>query len=264
MIINQRVITKWNRRTKQYYSNLGYEFTKYGNELEIDVFHLPKGSSLIIKAICDYCNESLLNRRRVDLKDNEKDCCINCMHLKVSEIQIENASKNGNSLAEKFPELIKEWSNKNEKTPYDYAYSSNQKVFWQCEKGHEWESTINDRTNKKSNCKNCTISKGEDYIRNFLINNNIKFKQQYSFDNLLNENKNKMKFDFAAFNNNMILIEYDGKQHFEPIYGEENLKITQYRDNLKNKYCKKNNITLLRIPHWEFDNIENILKTALL
>ena len=31
------------------------------------------------------------------------------------------------------------------------------------------------------------------------------------------------------------------------------------RDNIKNNYCRENNIKLLRIPYWDYDNIENIL-----
>ena len=30
-------------------------------------------------------------------------------------------------------------------------------------------------------------------------------------------------------------------------------------DTIKTKYCEDNNIKLIRIPYWEFDNIENIL-----
>ena len=28
---------------------------------------------------------------------------------------------------------------------------------------------------------------------------------------------------------------------------------------MKNEYCENNNITLIRIPFWEFDNLEKIL-----
>jgi len=38
----------------------------------------------------------------------------------------------------------------------------------------------------------------------------------------------------------------------------------KYRDKKKNEYCKNNNIRLLRIPYYEFKNIENILKNLLL
>lgn len=41
---------------------------------------------------------------------------------------------------------------------------------------------------------------------------------------------------------------------------ELNLHNIQKRDNIKTEYCKDNNITLIRIPYWDFNNIENILK----
>ena len=46
------------------------------------------------------------------------------------------------------PELARQWHpNKNgELTPKDVTIGSNKKVWWQCEKGHEWEAIINDRT----------------------------------------------------------------------------------------------------------------------
>lgn len=34
-----------------------------------------------------------------------------------------------------------------------------------------------------------------------------------------------------------------------------NLTETQKNDNIKNEYCKTNNIPLVRIPYWERDNI---------
>ena len=32
---------------------------------------------------------------------------------------------------------------------------------------------------------------------------------------------------------------------------------------MKNDYCKKNNIKLIRIPYWQFDEIEEILKDVI-
>ena len=59
-----------------------------------------------------------------------------------------------------------------------------------------------------------------------------------------------------------ICIEYDGRQHFEIVKkfgGLEGFIDTKIRDTIKNTYCKKNNIKLIRIPYWDFDNIEKIL-----
>ena len=37
------------------------------------------------------------------------------------------------------------------------------------------------------------------------------------------------------------------------------LRIQKQRDEIKNKYCKENNIPLIRIPYWEKDNMEYFL-----
>lgn len=45
-------------------------------------------------------------------------------------------------------------------------------------------------------------------------------------------------------------IEYDGEQHFKPkkrFGGENGYNLTIYRDSIKNEFCKKNKIKLMRI-----------------
>lgn len=99
----------------------------------------------------------------------------------------------------------------------------------------------------------CRIqSSGEEYIKRLLEDYNISFIPQYKFDNC--KLKYALRFDFAITSNNQILglIEYDGKQHFEPIEffgGEDGFKKTQERDEIKNTYCKLHNIPLLRLPY---------------
>jgi len=118
-------------------------------------------------------------------------------------------------------------------------------------------------------CPICDIlegrSKGEDKIIKFLRNHSIFFDKEYSFKDLKSKNNYKLRFDFAIFNDFEMdkldfLCEYDGEFHYLPLISEERLKKQQETDFLKNNYCKKNNIRLLRIPYWELDNIENILE----
>ena len=99
-----------------------------------------------------------------------------------------------------------------------------------------------------SGCPKCKESKGERKIREFLEENNIKYSQEVKlFDNY--------RFDFYLEDLNTV-IEYDGKQHSEPVEGF--LK-TQERDRIKEKFLKENNIELLRINYKEFNNILTIL-----
>lgn len=128
---------------------------------------------------------------------------------------------------------------------------------------HEWKITPG-KFLQGRRCPQCNESKGEERVRGYLEKQNVKCVPQYSFNDC--RNKLPLPFDFYLPNYNL-LIEYDGIQHYEPtdFIGQGN-KLTseqfenqQHNDNIKNQYCKENNIPLLRIPYWEFDNIEDIL-----
>lgn len=111
-------------------------------------------------------------------------------------------------------------------------------------------------------CPLCYESKGENKIRVFLEKEGIQFKRELSFDNCVY--KHKLRFDFGIYDNNgkiTNLIEFDGKQHYEPSehFGIQSFIETKSRDAIKDEFCKKKGIKLLRIPYWEFNNIENIL-----
>ena len=110
-------------------------------------------------------------------------------------------------------------------------------------------------------CPQCAESKGETIIRNYLENNNIDFKKEYSFENLKGIGNGLLRFDFAVFQNDKLrhLIEYDGEFHYKNFYEDGSFETLQIHDKRKNQYCKNNNIPLLRIPYWEFDSIEEIL-----
>ena len=59
-----------------------------------------------------------------------------------------------------------------------------------------------------------------------------------------------------------ICIEFDGIQHFEPVEhfgGVKAFKSLIKRDKIKNDYCQKNKINLLRIDYIQIDNIDNII-----
>lgn len=177
-----------------------------------------------------------------------------------------------NCLATNNPELAAEWhpTKNGELTPYDVTLNSGQYIWWECKEcGHEWVVRVADRNNG-TNCPKCNESKGESKIDHILNSLNLIHAIQYTFPVLLSDKRKLLRFDFAVFNKYnklMCLIEYDGHQHFKPIrFGGismekaiEIYKTTVKYDIRKNLYCAKNNIPLIRIPYWEFDNIEMIL-----
>lgn len=259
MLLPQKIKLKWTNQFKSHYESLGYTFTKRGDEFEVDIIHLQNGSNKNVKVKCDYCGDInlVLYNNYNKSKKTGMDCCKNCINKKIS-IKRKIPNK-GNSLGEKYPNLILYWSDKNTKTPFDYNYGSNEKVWWKCQKGHESFSQFPIKGRFK--CPKCKEPLGEKAIREYLAKNKIEYIQQYSFPDLLSENSYPLKFDFAIFKDGKLktLIEYDGRQHFIPIFGEEQLNITKYRDNLKNKYCELNHINLIRIDYNNYENIEQML-----
>lgn len=114
-------------------------------------------------------------------------------------------------------------------------------------------------------CPECSASesRGEREIRHVLENNYIDFKQEYSFVDC--RDKNPLPFDFYLPNYN-ILIEYQGVQHYDVIERFGGLKgfiLRQKHDKIKLEYCLLSGITLITIPYWEFNNIEQILNQEL-
>jgi len=61
-----------------------------------------------------------------------------------------------NNLLVDNPHLCEEWYyEKNDKRPEEYCPNSNQEVWWQCKKGHEWPALISNRNSKESGCPYC-------------------------------------------------------------------------------------------------------------
>ena len=144
---------------------------------------------------------------------------------------------------------------------------SKTKLSYICDKGHKHLISWN-KFQQGERCPFCQNYVGETRIKTLLELNNIEFCLQKTFKEC--KYKDQLRFDFYIPKHN-ICIEYDGIQHFEPIdfagkgeeWAKEQFKEQQIKDNIKTQYCLDNNIKLIRIPYWEFDNIENILKQEL-
>lgn len=184
--------------------------------------------------------------------------CENCSHVITEK----------NSLCSK-PKLIAQWhlvKNKDINPNSVLAYS-NKKYWWLCEKGHEWQTSPNNR--KYTECPVCRQSKGELEIQIYLKNNNYVFKQQYKDTNC--KNKRVLAFDFAVWvNDKLHLIEFQGEQHYEnnkffwkPNESKVKLNLIRLRDNLKREYCRTHQIPLLEIHYKHRGNIDQLLKEFL-
>ena len=96
----------------------------------------------------------------------------------------------------------------------------------------------------------CKCHKERDFkleraVRELLTSINIPFRKEKSFPDL--KDKKKLKIDYFL-NEIGVAIECQGIQHYIEIDyfgGSEGLKYRVYHDNMKNEYCKKNNIKLI-------------------
>jgi very-short-patch-repair endonuclease len=149
---------------------------------------------------------------------------------------------------------------------YDYSLTNytrcKSKIKIICPIHGKFEQTPSDHLSGYG-CKLCYESKGELRIKKYLDENKIKYVREKTFNNC--KNKLPLHFDFYLPQKSL-LIEYDGQQHFKPIKffgGENNFKIGQNNDKIKNNFAKDNNIDLLRIKYDQINNIEQILKNIL-
>jgi very-short-patch-repair endonuclease len=123
-------------------------------------------------------------------------------------------------------------------------------------------------------CKYCGMkSRGERNIKRFLESNGISYKTQKTFSDCINPSSGQpLRFDFYLTELN-ICIEFDGVHHFpedkhfggnKPAwYSKMDFEGIKYRDRLRDEYCAKVGIEMIRIPYWEKDNINAILSKRL-
>jgi Zn finger protein HypA/HybF involved in hydrogenase expression len=207
-------------------------------------------------------------------KENKIKCmckiCNNIWNPKAgSLLQNNGCSKCGGTKLKSHQEFIDELKEINELVEILGQYKNDStNIECKCLKcGNEWKPTPNKLLHGRG-CPKCKSSKGEDAVRKTLKRFGVNFDEQYKFDDC--RNIKPLRYDFAILNNNYTLkclIEYQGMQHYELTgfkNAEEIFERNVTNDTIKREYCVKNNIKLIEIAYWEFNNIENILKEHLL
>lgn len=134
----------------------------------------------------------------------------------------------------------------------------------QCIKcGHKW-SPVASSLVSGFGCPNCASSRGEKRIKEFLNDKNIDFEYQKNFDDLRGVGGGLLSYDFYLIKYNL-LIEYQGEFHDGTAWQQTEIDFLrqQEHDKRKKNYTKRNNIGLLEIWYWDYDNIEQILNEVL-
>lgn len=190
--------------------------------------------------------------------------------------------KQCNSLGFIYPESLKYWSDKNKKSPYEYAHGSDSFVWFKCPNGKhiDYYRTISNSILCNFRCPECEYSKGEERISNELNNKNYIKTHQDEYDKLFDKCHNKYYIPQKTFNGLVglkngllsydfyipklnLLIEFQGEQHEHYCKWFHNSKEDFERqlehDRRKREYAEKHNIKLLEIWYYDFDRIEEIL-----
>lgn len=174
------------------------------------------------------------------------------------------------SLGYLYPEVIDIWSEKNEKSPFEYYPQSNQKVWWKCgdSKHADYLRTICDSVRYEFRCPQCSNERKCSFLQE-KVDNYIKEKYGY---NMLHEGYcnivpiNPQTGYPLPFDNELeelkLIIEVHGKQHYEitgftyltakhyEITAEEELSYQVWKDEYKKKYALDNGYEYLEIPYW--------------
>ena len=86
--------------------------------------------------------------------------CPVCKHTWMARVIDRNHGnckcKRCNSIATKYPELMKEWDfEKNKIDPNFTSFAANVCVYWKCKNGHCWKTQVGKRTSGETNCPDC-------------------------------------------------------------------------------------------------------------
>lgn len=210
------------------------------------------GRNIFSKCLCTYCNSTIQYIKNNQLKEKQKtnSACKHCAPRIRSEqsrtIQINDVFGKLTVIADGGYENQRHYS------------------ICKCQCGNTVR--IKDNALKTGNNKSCgcITSKGEETIKDILIQNNFIFDHDIILPDFLKETGLRYRFDFIIYNDDgsiKCLIEYDGRQHY---YGPDTnywghttdtLEVIQKRDSIKNNFCISHNYLLYRIPFTQLDNL---------
>ena len=125
-----------------------------------------------------------------------------------------------------------------------------------------FETSFGHYQNKDRRCLCKAQSRGEYEIKRIFdkynLIENVDYECQKKYEGLIGVGGRKLSYDFYI---NNTLIEYQGSYHDGTArkQTDEGYEIQKEHDKRKKDYAKNNNINLLEIWYWDFNNIENIL-----
>lgn len=143
---------------------------------------------------------------------------------------------------------------------------------------HNYEWSIMPLNIKKGRwCPICSMGFNERVVWDYFKNMQCNIQIQYTFDDLIGNNNEKLKYDFAILGTNgelIYLLEVDDEEHKDRHFGDSPRQLLRQkaiaRDKMKDNYCKSNNIPLYRMEvpfrgnkKWSYDDYYRYINTEL-
>ena len=230
----------------------------------------------LIKLTNEIVDQRLQHRNitRLDDISNNKtkihfQCCI-CNYIwKTSPDAVLNKNKTGCAKCSKCLKLTNEvidqkLQNRNIIRLDDYVSCLTQTNFQCTICNCVWTTTANSVLNtNKTGCPNCSACKNEKLVGSILKRNNIVVETHKQISKIIDGENRRMFVDFYIESANTI-IEYNGRQHYEPIqFNKMNAKIAednfikqQERDLYLQQFCDLNKICLIWIDGRKYTNLK--------
>lgn len=225
-----------NKLTKQ--RSIDITGKRFGNLTVLQQVPRPEGMSAgaYFKCKCDCGNEKIIMGK--SLRSGKTKTC-GCHYDKITNLV---GKRYGRLVVEKIDNSVENRGN-------------GAQWICRCDCGKYISVNYGNLINGQISC-GCVVSKGEEKIRQILLQNNIDFKTQYSFSDLKGLKGGLLRFDFAIFKDQQLhhLIEFQGEQHTLQTSKYFDLSL-QKHDILKANYCTQHNIPLICIPYTKLQTL---------
>ena len=194
---------------------------------------------------CPYCA-----RKRVAQNNYERSIESNGISRRYTRAQAnKEAQMRTGNFAECYPDLLAEWNYEKNGgiNPSEVSSRSNLKVWWKCSEGHEWQTSIANRTYHFSGCPRCKYEAQSSFCEQAVY-----FYVKERFSDAVNGDKHLDAELDIYIPSIKTAIEYDGEAWHKSDRSMKN-------DIYKNELCKNAEIKLIRIREPNLPKIDNCI-----
>lgn len=232
----------------------------WSNKNTLNPFEISKSSDIKVWIKCintNYHNDYLVATYNFTKLNRRCPCCT---MKKVHKYD---------SLGIAYPELFRIWSNKNEKTPYEFSIHSGKTIWLKCLNGHEdYQMVVYIGVKFGFKCTQCTKERTESMLQekvrlyiSDILNYKLNHEYKCSIVPINPKTKSQLPFDNEIIDLKL-LVETMGYQHYLPVgwnktsakhnntTPEYELHYQKLKDRYKRFIAHYRNYSYLEIPYW--------------